>query len=99
MKLLSIEHNTSIAELARMTKSGPVILTRKGKPLAAVRRLVGNDWESISLANNPEFKAIIESSRRSYRLHGGIGIDDVCKQLSLKVRSRHRHSSRRRKKS
>jgi hypothetical protein len=99
MKLISIEGNTkSIAELARMSKDGPVILTRKGKPMAAVRHLAGNDWESISLANNRQFMQIIENSRRSYRLHGGIGIDDVRKQLGLKVSSKHRHNSRRRKK-
>ena len=30
-----------------------VILTRKGKPLAAVNDLSDADWESVSLANNP----------------------------------------------
>lgn len=98
MKLLAIEGNKkSIADLAQMAKAGPVILTRHGKPMAAVRDLTGKDWESISLANNPQFMAIIEKSRRSYRLHGGIGINDVCKELGFSGKRRHRRVSPRRK--
>jgi hypothetical protein len=96
MKVLPIEGNKkSIAELAQMAKNGPVILTRDGRPLAAVRDLSGKDWESVSLANNPQFMAIIESSRRSFRIKGGIGIDQVRQQLGLKVRNQHRRNSRR----
>jgi hypothetical protein len=95
MKLVPVEGNKkSIAELAQMAKAGPIILTRRGKPMAAIKDLSGKDWESLSLANNPQFMAIIESSRRSYRLKGGIGIDQVRKELGLKARSRNRHNSR-----
>jgi hypothetical protein len=99
MKLLPIEGNKkSIAELAQMARTGPVILTQHGKPMAAVKDLSGKDWESISLANNPQFMAIIESSRRSFRLKGGIGIDQIRKEMGLKIRSR-RHNSRKTTKS
>ena len=98
MKLLPIEGNKkSISELAQMARTGPVILTQHGKPMAAVKDLSGKDWESISLANNPQFMAIIESSRRSFRLKGGIGIDQVRKELGLKVGRRQRHNSQKRK--
>jgi len=62
MKLLAIEETKkSIAQIAQMAKNGPVILTRRGKPMVAVKDLSGKDWESISLASNPEFMAIIEN--------------------------------------
>ncbi len=99
MRLLPIEGTKkSISELAQMAKSGPVILTRQGKPMAAVKDLSGKDWESVSLANNPQFMAIIEESRSSFRREGGIGIDEVRTQLGLKVKSRYRRNSRKRKK-
>lgn len=87
MKLVPLEKTAlTIADLARLSKQGPVILTRKGKPLAAVKNLQGSDWEAVSLANNPRFLALIEESRRSYREEGGISIDDLCKELGLRAR-------------
>ena len=87
MKKICLEDTTlTAAQLANMAQKQPVILTRKGKPVVAVRDLSGLDWESISLANNPRFIAIIEESRRSYREEGGISLNDVRKQLGLKPR-------------
>ncbi len=99
MKLVPIEKNIlSISEIAQMAKNSPVILTKEGKPLAAVKSLSGKDWESVSLANNPRFIALIEESRRSYREQGGIGIDQLCKELNLRQPPAHRKSPRKRKK-
>jgi PHD/YefM family antitoxin component YafN of YafNO toxin-antitoxin module len=36
--------------VTELAKAGPVILTRHGKPLAAVKDLSHADWESIALA-------------------------------------------------
>lgn len=86
MKLVPLEKtNLTLPDVAEMAKAGPVILTRNGQPLAAVNDLSGSDWESVSLANNPRFIALIEESRRSYRESGGVGIDDVRKALGLKL--------------
>ncbi len=87
MKVISLE-NTILTpkELAKMAKKEPVILTRHGRPLVAVKDLSGSDWESVSLANDPRFKALIEASRRSYREKGGIPLDQVRKELRLKPR-------------
>src|SRR5262245_39882122 len=41
--------------------------------------------ESAALASNPRFAALIEASRRSYREEGGIGIDDVRRELGLEA--------------
>jgi hypothetical protein len=78
----------TVPDLAELAKKGPVILTRNGKPLAAVKDLSGSDWESISLANNPRFLALIEESRRSYREHGGIGIEEIRRELELPTKRR-----------
>ena len=98
MNKVELEETTlTIPDLAKLAKKGPVILTRKGKPLAAVKDLSGSDWESISLANNPRFLALIEESRRSYREQGGIGLDEIRQELNLQPTQR-RHQSRKRKK-
>ncbi len=84
MKLVAVESTAlTVTELAELAKDGPVILTRKGKPLAAIKPLRGKDWESIALANNPEFQAIIERSRQSYRERGGTTLEEVRKEFGL----------------
>jgi hypothetical protein len=87
MKTIAVEETILTAEdLATMAEKEVVVLTRKGNPPVAVKNLSGADWESVSLANNPRFIALIEASRRSYREQGGISLDAVRKKLGLKQR-------------
>ena len=87
MKTVAVEDTTLTAEdLATMAQKELVILTRKGNPLVAVKNLSGADWESVSLANNPKFIALVEASRCSYREQGGITLDEIRQELGLKPR-------------
>jgi hypothetical protein len=91
MKVVPLEKaNLTLPEVTELAKEGPVILTRNGKPLAAVRDLSGSDWESVALANNPQFSALIEESRRSFRDQGGVSLDDLCQEFGLKTTARAR---------
>jgi hypothetical protein len=84
MKLIELEKSKlTINELAKLAKDGPVILTRKGQPLAAVKDLSHSDWEAISLANNSRFQKLIEASRRSFQEKGGISLNDLREELGL----------------
>jgi hypothetical protein len=73
----------TVPELAEMARKGTVILTRNGKPQAAVRDLSGKDWESVSLMNNPHFQSLIEESRRSLCEDGSLTIEQVRQELGL----------------
>jgi hypothetical protein len=85
MKVVPLEQTTlTMTDLAELVKEGPVILTRDGQPLLAVKDVSGSDWESVSLASNPRFMALIEESRRSYREKGGVGLDNVRRELDSK---------------
>jgi hypothetical protein len=85
MNIVSIEvSDMTLLSAVAMAQGGTVILTRRGKPLAALRDLSGEDWESVSLANNPRFRALIDESRRSYRVEGGVSLEEVRRQLELK---------------
>ncbi len=87
MKTVAVEDTTLSAEdLATMAQKEIVILTRKGDPLVAVKKVSGSDWESVSLANNPKFIALIEASRRSYREQGGISLDEIRREFGLRPR-------------
>lgn len=84
MKRVALEETAlTVPELVKIARKEAVILTRRGKPLVAVRPLSGHDWESLALANSSKFQAILEDSMRSYRKEGGIPIDEVRGQLGL----------------
>ena len=92
MKVVAVEGaQLTLPEVADLARSEPVILTRRGKPVAAVRTLAGSDWESVALANHPEFLALIEESRRSYREQGGIPLAEIRAELGVPSKLRGRH--------
>ena len=61
--------------------SGPVVFTRRGRPVAALVPLVNTDAESASLSTNPRFLALIERSRRALRRRGGLSADEIKRRL------------------
>lgn len=89
------ETRLTVAELAKLAKNGPVILTQHGKPLAAIKHLPGSDWESISLANDPRFVGLIEEARRSYRETGGVPLAEVRQELGLTAKPARRMKPKR----
>jgi|SRR5581483_1948508 len=91
MKVIAVEDTTlSLSDLAKLAAEGPVILTRQGKPLVAIKDLSGSDWESVALVNNPRFIALIDESRQQYREQGGTSLEDLRKELDLKATPRRR---------
>jgi hypothetical protein len=89
VKTIEIEQTElTVPELAALAKKGPIILTRRGKPLASVKDLSGKDWDAVSLANNPRFLDLIAISRSSFQKEGGLTIDEVRKELGLSVKRR-----------
>ena len=86
MKMVPLEDTTlTVSELVELARDEAVILTRDGQPVVAVRDVSGSDWESASLASNTRFQSLIEQSRRSYQEKGGIGIEQLRRELGLEV--------------
>ncbi len=90
-----------LAKYVAQTQRGPLVLTKKGRPVAALVALENTDMESVSLANNPEFWAIIERSRARHRLEGGISSEEVRRRFGLppaKTQKRAASNGRKRRK-
>jgi hypothetical protein len=84
MKKVDISEATApLADYAEDPERMPVIVTRQGKPIAAVVALEDVDWESVALSTNREFIALIEESRRRQRLEGGISLDEMRRRLGV----------------
>ncbi len=72
MKLVDKKNATAtLAAYAEQLASGPVVLTERGKPVAALVALENVDLETASLSMNPRFMELIERSRRRVRAEVG----------------------------
>lgn len=52
-----------LAEYVQQVGEEPVILTDRGRPVAALLSLENADWETVTLSTHPGFLALVERSR------------------------------------
>jgi antitoxin (DNA-binding transcriptional repressor) of toxin-antitoxin stability system len=71
----------TLAAYAEQLASGPVVLTERGKPVAALVALENADLETVSLSTNPRFMELIERSRRRARAEGGVSSAEMRRRF------------------
>ena len=99
MKTLELARATSsLASYARRVKGDPVVLTRRGKPVAALIEIKDADLETLTVSTHPEFIAIIEESRRRLKAEGGISSSEMRRRLGIKRTARAIPAGRKRRK-
>ena len=84
MKTVEITE-ASLAEYGRKTTKETWVLTRRGKPVAAVvpiRR--GLDFETFSLSHSADFIHLINRSWAGYKAAGGISLEELKRRYGLK---------------
>ena len=86
MKTIDVADATdTLSDYAKKGLKEALVVTRRGKPLLAVTPIKGDDWESIALANNAKFLAIIERSRKSQKPR--VSTEEMRRRLGLKRRA------------
>lgn len=91
MKMLElVEATAPLAEYARGVSQEPVILTVKGKPVAALVSIENADVETVTLSTHPYFLALIGRSRARQKAEGGIPSAEMRRRLGLKETTRGR---------
>jgi PHD/YefM family antitoxin component YafN of YafNO toxin-antitoxin module len=84
MKTIEItEADKPLSDYARHVARDVLVVLQKGKPLAVLSSAEGMDAESIALANNPKFVAIIQRSRARQKAEGGISAEEVRRRLGI----------------
>lgn len=73
----------SLADYAKKVTKEPVVVTVKGKPVAALIGIRNADKETVSLSNNPQFLALIERSRKRQKEKGGISPEEMRHRLRI----------------
>jgi len=90
MKTIEVAKATlPLSDYTKKVKREPVIVTKKGKPVAALVCITNVDIETVSLGSNPKFIAIIERSRVRQKAEGGISTEEMRLRLEKPKRSAH----------
>ena len=83
MKTIDVTNATlPLSDYAKKLKKQPVIVTKEGRPVAALVSITNADVETVSLSGNPKFIALIERSRAKQKAEGGISTEEMRKRLS-----------------
>ena len=85
-----VQATASLAEYAKSISQGPLIVTVKGKPTAALVAIENADAETVTLSTNPQFIALIERARVRQAAEGGISSAEMRRRLGLKKEPRAR---------
>ncbi len=82
MKIVEVSKATlPLSDYTKEVKKEPVIITKEGRPVAALVSLPNADIETVSLSNNPKFIALIERSRARQKSEGGISTEGMRRRL------------------
>jgi prevent-host-death family protein len=78
MKSVEIgEAKGTLADYARDAQRETLVVTRRGRPVAAVVPIRGVDMESLALSTNPAFLGLIERARTHYKATGGVSLEEM----------------------
>ena len=83
MKIASVvDVKARFSAYMKETESGPVVITRNGRPAAILVNVVEEDEiEGLLLAYSPKFRAILHAAREEIKQTGGIPHDEFWRQM------------------
>jgi len=83
MRSVEIRNATgSLASYVRQDHGAPVVITSRGKPVAALFPVTNADLETLALSTSRKFRRLIEGSRRQWKRKGGLSAVDVRRKLA-----------------
>src|SRR6266702_1552297 len=86
------------AEYVKATKSGPVVVTSKGKPVAVLLRSESeDDLERLLMGHSPKLQSILEAARKRFREGRGIPHELFWKEVEAENASKTPRRNRTRK--
>lgn len=95
MKTIDVADATgSLAEYVGGARRKPVVVTRRGRPLAVLVALDSDAWEDFVVSQAPAFEEVIRRSEARYRAEGSISLEELRRRFAPRVR--HARRSRRR---
>jgi prevent-host-death family protein len=82
----------ALADYARDAQHETLVVTRRGRPVAAVVPIRGVDMESLALSTNPDFIGLIERARARYKATGGVSLEEMRRRWGAERTPRKRRA-------
>ena len=73
----------SLEQYARELDEEPLVLTERGRAIAALMPIDDANFESLALSLSPKFQALIERSREEHRNGASLSADEVRRELGI----------------
>ena len=73
--------NKQLRRMVKDAQSDPLLLTQRGKPVAALVSVEGMDQESLSLSTNPKFLRILRKSFQELDRGSRISLAEMRKRV------------------
>jgi antitoxin (DNA-binding transcriptional repressor) of toxin-antitoxin stability system len=73
----------SLGQYARELDCETIVVTDKGRTIAALVPIADDDFDAKDLSSNPHFLAILEQARAERRSGKALSSDDVRRELGL----------------
>ena len=75
--------SSDFAAYLKASQRGPVVVTRKGKPVAVLLRTAGrDDLERLLMGHSPKLQTILEAARKRFREGAGIPHETFWKEVA-----------------
>ena len=79
------EATASLSDYARKARKETLIVTRRGKPVAALMPVdARTDLENLVVTTHPTFRTILERSEARYKTEGGLSTKQVRARLAAR---------------
>jgi prevent-host-death family protein len=89
------EVKNKLSEYVKETVVGPIVITKNGKPCAALVHLEEDqDMESFLLSHNPRFLHLLDDAHRKTQEKGGTPLSDLMDALKKPTRPRRKKKSK-----
>lgn len=83
-KIEQAKATSTLADYTRDLGNEPLVITKRGVPIAVLMGVGDIDMEALSVSASPEFWAIIEESRAAHEKEGGISSEEVARRLGIR---------------
>jgi antitoxin (DNA-binding transcriptional repressor) of toxin-antitoxin stability system len=77
----------SLSSYARKAHKEPVVITRDGKPIAALMPLDKDGWEDLLVSSHPSFRRLIRRSRARCKPGQGFSTEAMRRRLARRRKS------------
>ena len=96
MKVASVaEIKSQFSAFLKASESGPVVVTRNGRPVAMIVGVEDSDeMERLLMANSPQLQAILEASRKQFREGKVLGHEEFWAEVAASRASAKRSGKR-----